>query len=86
MRILLFYGLNYPDGQFFEPRRFMVGTYRLEVNIQWHVYIGCRLRRIILLGFASELCGRPKLQLVLKRMVLVIKHEDTLPKSSARTG
>ena len=50
MGILLFYGLDDPYGQFFEPRRFMVGANRLEDAIHRHVYIGCRLGGVVLLG------------------------------------
>ena len=63
----------------------MVGADRLEVGINRHAHVGRRLRGILLRGLASQMGGRPKLQLALKRMVLVVKHEDALAKS-ARTG
>lgn len=50
MRILLFYGLDDPSGQPDEPGRVVVGADRLEVGINRHAHIGCRLRGIILWG------------------------------------
>jgi len=50
MRILLFYGLDDPSGQPDEPGRVVVGANRLEVGINRHAHIGCRLRGIILWG------------------------------------
>ena len=72
MRILLFYGLDDTSGEPDEPRGVTVGADRLEVGINRHAHIGCRLRGIILRGLASQMCGRPKLQLALKWMVLVV--------------